>query len=246
MAHSKTEKVSKFGGKPDVERESFSWPLSNNKPMAFLAQIDLSEVSKQVKFDWLPKKGVLLFFYDVLEMPWDLIQKTEEVGLLFTKIKSILQLEFPDNINDIAKIKQSYIEMLSVDVLPQYDDPSVKQLNLSYEEEDLYMDLQSESSPSMPDHQIGGFASPRQNNNMQLEAQLVSNGIYVGDSKGYESHEAKALESGAEDWQLLFQFDTDDDLEIMWGDTGTIYFWIQNNKSILKQFDNTWLVLQCL
>ena len=80
---------------------------------------------------------------------------------------------------------------------------------------------------------------------MELESQLASNGIYVGDSKGYESEQAKKLEAEAKDWKLLFQFDSDEELDIMWGDCGMIYFWVQEQKARKNEFDNTWLILQC-
>jgi uncharacterized protein YwqG len=80
---------------------------------------------------------------------------------------------------------------------------------------------------------------------MELESQLASNGVYVGTPEGYASEEAKQLESGANDWKLLFQFDSDGDLDIMWGDCGMIYFWVQQQKSTINQFDNCWLILQC-
>lgn len=63
---------------------------------------------------------------------------------------------------------------------------------------------------------------------MQLECQLASNGIYVGDSSGYNHPKRRALENGATDWQLLFQIDSDEKgLGTMWGDVGRVYFWIR-------------------
>ena len=59
-------------------------------------------------------------------------------------------------------------------------------------------------------------------NEMQLECQLVSNGLYCGDASGYDHPTRKILETGAMDWRLLFQLDTDDDFQsgkpgMMWG-----------------------------
>ena len=80
---------------------------------------------------------------------------------------------------------------------------------------------------------------------MELECQLVSNGIYCGDSVGYHSDEAKTLRSGASDWMLLLQIDTDDDTAMMWGDVGTIYYWIRKQDLVEGAFDRTWMILQC-
>jgi uncharacterized protein YwqG len=54
-----------------------------------------------------------------------------------------------------------------------------------------------------------------------------------------------ALESGASNWRLLLQLDTDDDLGVMWGDCGTLYYWVEEQASRSGHFSNVWLILQC-
>ncbi len=61
--------ASKFGGAPDAPTE-FEWPMWNEKPLGFLAQINLEEVAPFDVEEVLPKSGLLLFFYDFEEMPW--------------------------------------------------------------------------------------------------------------------------------------------------------------------------------
>jgi uncharacterized protein YwqG len=39
--------------------------------------------------------------------------------------------------------------------------------------------------------------------------------------------------------------DSDDDLGVMWGDLGTLYFWVQESAARKGDFSNVWLVLQC-
>jgi uncharacterized protein YwqG len=39
--------------------------------------------------------------------------------------------------------------------------------------------------------------------------------------------------------------DTDDDLNVMWGDAGMIYFWVRWDDARKRKFDNTWVILQC-
>src|SRR5688572_29663484 len=56
--------ASRFGGSPDVPRE-FSWPKHNQRPLTFLAQIDLSKVEA----NHFPKHGWLLFFYEAVSTP---------------------------------------------------------------------------------------------------------------------------------------------------------------------------------
>jgi uncharacterized protein YwqG len=241
----KSEEItrSKFGGQPYAEAGSFKWPESGGKPMAFLAQLDLAEIAKVYKYDWLSDKGIVLFFYDVLEMPWGFDPKDRGKWSVIFQANPDTCIEYPEGLSQELKLKEQYIKPKLIEIFPDYDDPSIEALNLSDQEADLYIDIEEEEDE--PRHQIGGFPSPVQGNNMELESQLASNGVYVGTSEGYASKEAKQLESGADDWKLLFQFDSDDDLDIMWGDCGMIYFWVQQQKSKTNQFDNCWLILQC-
>ena len=50
---------------------------------------------------------------------------------------------------------------------------------------------------------------------------------------------------GAANWRLLLQFDTDDDLGVMWGDAGVIYYWVEAPAALAGRFENAWLILQC-
>ncbi len=54
--------ASRVGGEPDLPAGT-SWPAHNGKPMAFVAQIDLAEVTEHT--DELPKQGWLVFFMDI-------------------------------------------------------------------------------------------------------------------------------------------------------------------------------------
>jgi Domain of unknown function (DUF1963) len=95
-----------------------------------------------------------------------------------------------------------------------------------------------------PNHRIGGHAecvpSP-----IELACQLVANGLYCGDSSGYEAPRRTSLEKTAADWKLLLQIDSDDEAAIMWGDVGTIYYWIRDSDLRDYPFEHAWLTLQC-
>jgi uncharacterized protein YwqG len=81
---------------------------------------------------------------------------------------------------------------------------------------------------------------------MRLECQLVTNGIYCGDSSGYQDPRRSVLEKGAADWNLLLQIDSDEkQLGWIWGDTGRVYFWARRQDIALAEFDGSWALLQC-
>ena len=80
---------------------------------------------------------------------------------------------------------------------------------------------------------------------MELESQLASNGLYCGDATSYDDPRVASLRGGSKDWRLLLQFDSDDDLHVMWGDCGKLYFWVREQDARLGRFDAAWVVLQC-
>lgn len=58
--------ASRLGGAPDVPAD-FDWPMCGERPLSFLAQLDLADVASPE----LPPRGWLLFFYDADLLPFD-------------------------------------------------------------------------------------------------------------------------------------------------------------------------------
>ncbi len=54
---------SKMGGDPDLP-EDFQWPYWNEEPLTLLIQVNLSEMNRFSASKFLPKEGMLYFFYD--------------------------------------------------------------------------------------------------------------------------------------------------------------------------------------
>jgi hypothetical protein len=93
-------------------------------------------------------------------------------------------------------------------------------------------------------HRLLGHPDPVQGD-MQLECQLVTNGLYCGNASGYRDPRAAELRPGAVDWRLLFQVDSQDEAGMMWGDVGRLYYWIRYHDLIAGHWDLSWLILQC-
>ena len=234
-----TETPSYFGGEPRLPA-GIAWPEREGRPLTFLASIDLASIASVVELDWLPRTGRLLFFYDIDGQPWGFDPKdrggsrvlhTHDGGGSAASTSTALPRRFMS-----ARRIASY---------PSYEREEMSALHLTDEQSDAAIEISHAVYGTTPHHQMGGYPEPVQSDAMELECQLASGGLYVGDPSGYADIRAKALESGARDWRLLLQMDSDDDLGVMWGDAGIIYFWIRENDARAGRFDQAWLILQC-
>ena len=118
---------------------------------------------------------------------------------------------------------------------------------LADEEEDCYDDFAREYrqlfAHGPTSHQFFGHSANIQGD-MQLEAQLVTNGLYCGDGTDYDDPRAATLAETADQWQLLLQLDSDERIE-MWGDSGMLYYWIRRDDLVAGDFSRIWMTLQC-
>ena len=85
---------------------------------------------------------------------------------------------------------------------------------------------------------------------MEEECEACFRGFRQGNQEDYaaisEMEKADIAEK-AKEWILLFQMSTveTDNYELMFGDCGSIYFWIRKEDLEECRFDKVWLVLQC-
>ena len=124
-------------------------------------------------------------------------------------------------------------------------DGRVQSLKLDGGEGDSYYELCATPFGGNPLHQLLGYSAPVQDNDMDLQCQLVSNGVYCGDPTGYQDPRRAELEKGRSDWILLLQIDSDDRAGMMWGDAGLLYFWIRREDLARRDFTKVWMVSQC-
>jgi uncharacterized protein YwqG len=253
---------SKLGGQPDVPTD-FMWPDVGGKRLAFVAQIDLSALPKS---DSLPMDGVLSFFYNDEQSAWgfDPAHKEHSRVCYFPAAQKLMRTESrieKPNKGLLSKIASFHKKAISSDSVFQCREISPIQFasipdvsaevfetvlvteDESERDSDAYAEFRESYPLSGPRHQLLGWPTPIQNE-MELECQLVSNGIYVGDARGYKDPRAARLREGIDDWQLLLQIDSDDDAQMAWGDGGMIYFWIRKQDLENRAFDKAWLILQ--
>jgi len=231
---------SHLGGTPLLPAGT-SWPSRDGAPLTFLACLDLASLHAALRVPWLPPSGRLLFFYDAEKQPWGFDPKDRGSFVVLHAGNDAATLVAPPG----APLPRRNVSCRVIETYPSWERPEVASLQLTDSEAEILIDARLAAYGESPHHQVWGFPDPIQGDEMELECQLVSHGLYCGDSSGYLSREAAPLREGAKDWRLLLQIDTDEDLGVMWGDGGILYFWIREEDARAGRFDQAWAVLQC-
>jgi uncharacterized protein YwqG len=235
---------SKMGGAPDLP-DGFEWPKWQDQSLAFLMQLKFSEINRDGLLPHMPASGLLYIFYDQEQRTWGFDPKDKgSWKLVFHEETSgVKSRPYPKDIKVRYEVRM--LEAKPVVTYPPWENEKVKALGLPGDDDDLYCDYIDSVFDGKPRHQVGGYPSPVQSGDMDLECELASNGLYCGDESGYNDARAKALAANRTDWILLLQIDTDDGAAMMWGDCGRLYFWIRKQDLAARDFANVWMVLQC-
>lgn len=241
---------SKLGGLPNLPA-GMEWPSWEWQPLAFIAQLDLAEVAAPHGLTDMPQSGRLYFFYD---------QKQSALGfspkhaggwrvLYSEEAPSPTPVPAPPGLEQDTLFEQKFLQAVPMPSFPHLDRAGIDISALpdaEYEEVcDTAQGLKTSMFGNEPQHQLGGYPNPVQNDDMEMECQLASNGFDCGGKTNYPERELEPFKAGAEDWKLLLQVDSDDDTDMMWGDTGMLYFWIRKQDLQARDFSKVWLNLQC-
>ncbi|MDI9865670.1 YwqG family protein [Flectobacillus sp. DC10W] len=252
---------SKIGGKPDLPA-SFSWFTETNtkttkklwifgketeqtitKSLSFIAQINLSQISQFDSENLLPKNGILYFFYADEQDAWGFdIKDQNKFKIIYFDgdLTTLKRFEFPEDLEN-SRFRPCLIEAKQEISLPSYGYGLDEEMKFTDDEADIYYDKIYEDGNI---NKLLGYSDNIQGE-MELECELVTNGLYCGDPSGYNDPSAKELEPNAKNWRLLLQIDSNDENDMMWGDCGRLYFWIKKEDLVNKQFDKSWFSLQC-
>jgi uncharacterized protein YwqG len=202
----------------------------------------LPSLHRALSIDWLPSEGRLLFFYDVESQPWGFDPK-DRGSWAVIHIADGAGISSPPALTNTTPLRK--LSYRAIQSIPSLQRPELAELALTDREEQIFFDIVQARFGKSAAHQVGGYPDPIQGDEMELECQLVSNGIYCGDASGYQSTRAADLASGAREWRLLLQLASDDQIDTMWGDLGNLYFWVREQDARAGRFENVWMVLQC-
>jgi uncharacterized protein YwqG len=233
--------ISKIGGLPDLPPE-IDWPEWDNQPLPLIAQIRLADIVPYDRFGELPHTGMLYFFFNEETLDtyppalgsWHVLHYDGDIAHLRRMLASSdEQLIYPS-------CAMTFSPTLT---LPPLESLYLERLGLSYDayrhdapfeqrrEVDAYVRLTEqletfyESVP--PYHQFLGYPCQIQGD-LLLECQRDTH------SKGDPA-----------DWRLLLQVGSDDNVHMMWGDVGMLYFYIPQEALTMRDFSQVHLIMQC-
>lgn len=243
LEHTEEARFSWIGGLPAVA-PGFEWPTWNGQPLTFLAQIDLEEVAAGMEQSWLPKRGQLYFFvYDSEELAfgYDAAESgTWRVIHTNADRTALVPAAIPAGLDETSVFARTNIRFRRIDTLPS-ESRFMGKWDTSNEEFEALLSAQAAPFRGQPHHQMFGYPDPEQDDGMELEAELISNGVNALD---FRDPRRRDFSAGADQWRLLLQVDTDDGLDMMWQDGGLLYFWIREKDAAKGDFSKVWLFLQ--
>ena len=241
------EARSYFGGSPRLP-VGVEWPSHGGAPLPFLARISLRELHAAHRIEWLPQDGALLFFYDTESFPC----LGDEEGAGGWRVLAVPDLDAPINpalTNDApasSGVRHRRIAFECLATLPSTYRDETRALQFTSAERDANWALRSGLFPrDEGKHWVGGWPNPIQGDDMELECQYVSHGLPAYGHNEEQAKRAEALKTGAADWRLLLQLDSDRAIDACWGDVGTIYFWIREEDARAGRFEKVLVDMAC-
>ncbi len=259
----KTDEIvgaTRFGGRPDVP-EDFLWcryegegtfdSEVKSRPLSFIAQFNMEQMSKYDTDELLPKTGVLSFFYELETMKWGYDPDDKGCARVywFPDTEKLRTADFPEDLDFDYRLPALKITAKAERSYQSYEDFLLQREKLIENWEDFEAAQKSLGiDESGVITKLLGWANPIQGN-MTTECELVSRGYYLGEgvSDVTRLDMQEAEQWSGEDWLPLFQLDTvtDGDFQLMFGDCGRIYYYIRRDDLKARNFDNIWLILQC-
>lgn len=250
-ARSSEAPVALLGGTPNLPA-SHQWPSWEGVgPLTFIGELDLAVVAQFPLDITLPADGRLLFFY--FDGSYNNFAETvgyfEPASLVGARMIHVPAgtpshpRQAPEELQVLPQIPFAGQEVVT---FPNFEHPDLRAAfeatDVDYKEwiehpvcADAFTEEISGRHHGVQ-HQIGGYA-----NNIQAPVEMEAAwGVLGGDVKAIDPAEA-AVEAAR--WRPLFQVDSDDDLDVMWGDAGILY-WLARpedlNAGDLTQATFTW------
>jgi uncharacterized protein YwqG len=233
--------ASRLGGLPELP-QGFPWPVREGKPMQFLAQINCAQIQQYREHTLLPDEGTLHFFLEE--------DGSESLVTLTSNAVPLLPVQAPAGASSPNFIIPQFpVEFALIPTFPHSETKEFEAMISDDAEAEIFFSthdawarkyLETQYGDNGARHQIGGYPEAIQGD-VWTECEMISNNHIASTNKTLWEQAA----ANARRWRLLLQFDTDDDMNVMWGDAGTIYFCIREDDLRAGKFDKVCSTMQC-
>jgi len=236
-----------IGGFPDLP-EQIEWPFSGKYPLAFVAQINLTELPDHPVRKLLPNQGMLYFFYEPVQ---DFNTEVLPPGHSFFKVlyqsgplSDIKPRLPPQALADRWRFRPSRITFTVKETFPAllYDGFSSSIYDEIAPVENRWDEWDRIEKHITHGHQMLGHPRVFQN---YIEYRCESERLKLDNPQASSKQIAQMAETGFRDWELLLQVHSDLKLGIDWPyDLASTYFMIWRQDLRERNFDRTWFVYQ--
>ena len=222
---------SKVGGLPYLPKGMAYPTASDGRELFFLAQLNFADMPRLAPF---PEKGIVQFYIyddDLYGMDFDDGENPDTFRVLY----------FPDVITDETALQTQFALIRDYDLLPHHPEESYP----------LAFELAEEVAPST-DYRFGQtFGADFFQQFGELEWDVLdgfnrvvrSQGHKVGGYAYFTQDDPRRPE---DPMLLLFQLDSDEGMDLMWGDMGVGHFFIRESALKARDFGRVLYDWDCL
>jgi uncharacterized protein YwqG len=248
----------KLGGKPFLPA-GFEWPVFTDKedgftrPLSFFCQVNLKDITSLDKDHMLPDRGMLYFFYECASFRWGFDPDDKGVSQVYyyEDTTGFVPYAVPAELDPEYVIPEISVQFTTGDSFPHFEEFEChSDLNFDWEEYDeLLAKMGMDPEEDGERHKLLGYADLIQGE-ILTECERARHGLYSGDPESYQStdkNEARNIADHAKDWVLLLQLSTiaKGDFEFMFGDCGSLYYYIRKEDLAARRFERAWFSVQC-
>jgi hypothetical protein len=228
----------RIGGEPDLP-PTVAWPVDREKrPLSFLLQVALADLPM---LGPLPPNGLLSFFYDTLNLPDGAEamagKSCRTLHLDAKQCKTLSRRPAPDS--EDGPLADTFEELLlKAKVVPSFPDD----LDLLDDDAARGDYLGAIVNPDRSVFKLLGHPNTIQAP-MQMKCAMLARGLEPEAAPRAPAMAVK-LRREAEQWLLLLQVDSSREMNLQWGDSGRLYFWIRRADLEERKFELVVLLLQ--
>jgi len=240
LVRSDAARHSRIGGKPLLDSKT-PWPeTKDGKPLAFLCQVALADLSAHVELTGLPASGLLSFFahFDRESEEEPLADESSFRILYFPDLEGLSEYSHPGQLSPDSRYRpvflrpreeMSFPENLDDDALDDFPDGA-----------DAYFAFYDAWNSMPPHHRMLGHANVVQDD--PVRASFLQSRSLTEDDLDTDEDGSLGLALGS--YRLLLQLEPDQDAGLSFGDGGTIYFCIDAADLAALRFEKARAILQ--